>query len=383
VAVLAVLVTAGLSPVAHSAPRAIPPSPALDATPPAVDASAYIVANAATGDVLAQHHSSAELPIASITKLMTVIVALQHLRLDDVVRVDRPAAVVGESSINLRPGEVISVRDLLAGALIQSANDAADALADAAANGDRSLFVRWMNEKATQLGLHGTHFVRADGLDAPGHFSTARDVLKLAEVAMHTRVVRQLVRERSETIAGGRLLHTWNDLLGVFPGLIGVKTGHTSASGWCQVAAARRSGYTIYAVILGSPTRAGRNADLAALLRWGVSRYRVGPVIRAGRSYATAELGWGKRPVRLVARRPLVRAYRVDRPLVEKVVARSVVPLPVARGRVVGRVEMWEGSRLLGARPLVAARAVGKPTLAGRVGFFARRTVHHVLGFFS
>ena len=98
----------------------------------------------------------------------------------------------------------------------------------------------------------------------------------LAQVAMHRPVVRELVRKRTDTIEGGSfVMRTWNDLLGVFPGLIGVKTGHTDDAGWCEVAAARRSGFTIYAVILGSPTRAQRNFDLQRLLAWGVSQYRT------------------------------------------------------------------------------------------------------------
>ncbi len=357
-------------------------APAL-ASPPPVDASAYVVANAATGEVLAQHDAAARLPIASITKLMTVLVALEHVRLDEVVRVAPGPAAVGESSIHLRTGERLSVRDLIKGALIQSANDAADALAAAAADGDTARFVDWMNAKAHALGLVDTHFARPDGLDAPNHVSSARDVLKLAEVAMHNATVRAIVDERTDTIAGGRVLHTWNDLLGSFPGLIGVKTGHTGGAGWCQVAAVRRSGYTIYAVILGSATRAGRNSDLAALLRWGVSRYRVGPVIAPARPYAEADPGWGKAKLTLVATKPLLRAYRVDRPLVERVVASAAVSLPVARGQVLGRVQVWAGKRLLGTRPLVASRTIARPGLARRVAWYGGRTVHHVLGLLS
>ena len=171
------------------------------------------------------------------------------------------AAGVGESSVHLLVGEKLSVRDLLAAALIQSANDAAFALAAGTA-GSVSEFVGLMNAKARQLGLTHTHFVRPDGLDVPGHYSSARDVLKLARVAMKKPLVRRLVAMQSATIAGGRSLFSWNDLLGRYPGLIGVKTGHTDAAGWCEVAAARRDGVTIYTVVLGSPTRAQRNADL-------------------------------------------------------------------------------------------------------------------------
>src|SRR5207248_3980124 len=125
--------------------------------------------------------------------------ARKHLRPDDEVAVTAKAARVGESRIPLRPGQIVSVHDLLEGALIQSANDAADALAAAAAGGDISRFVGWMNERATELGLRDTHFTRADGLDAPGHVSSAHDVAVLAQVAMRSPLVRDIVAERTDT----------------------------------------------------------------------------------------------------------------------------------------------------------------------------------------
>jgi D-alanyl-D-alanine carboxypeptidase (penicillin-binding protein 5/6) len=356
---------------------------AAHASPLQVQARSWIVANAADGTVLAKHDAGERVPIASITKLMTVLVALDHLRPGQTVTVSSFAASVGESTVDLRAGERITVLDLLKAALIQSANDAADALASAASDGNVERFVGWMNARARTLGLRDTHFARPDGLDAPGHVSSARDVLRLAEIAMHRPVVREIVRERTDTIEGGRVLHTWNDLLGVFPGLIGVKTGHTAGAGWCEVAAARRSGYTIYAVVLGSPSRSIRNAALASLLRWGVSRYRVDTLVGARRTYAVTDPGWGRRALALVAPRALIRAHRVGVPIVERSVAPAVVALPVARGQVLGRVQVWEGSRLLGERPLVAARAVARPGLGGRVRWYAGRTLHHVLGFFS
>ena len=96
-----------------------------------------------------------------------------------------------------------------------------------------------MNQRARQLGLRDTHYVRPDGLDATGHVSSARDVTLLARILMHRPLVRQIVRQHAATIAGGRTLHTWNDLLSSYPGIFGVKTGHTSAAGWNEVAAAR------------------------------------------------------------------------------------------------------------------------------------------------
>jgi D-alanyl-D-alanine carboxypeptidase len=238
-----------------------------------------------------------------------------------------------------------------------------------------------MNAKAAELGLTHTHFVRPDGLDTPGHYSSARDVTRLAEIVMHSPVVRSIVAERTDTIAGGRVLHTWNDLLGSFPGLIGVKTGHTAAAGWCEVGAARGRGFTIYATVLGSPTRSQRNADLAALLRWGLDQYRVVPVVRARRVYARAQVGWGHEPLALVAERALARPVRVGRPLVERVVAPTTVDLPVLRGERVGTISVFAGRKLVGTRALVASRSIARPGFGGRLGWYARRTVHHLWGF--
>jgi D-alanyl-D-alanine carboxypeptidase (penicillin-binding protein 5/6) len=347
---------------------------------PQPDARAFYVVNASNGEVLAAHDANARLPIASITKLMTVLVALKRLDLNQVVTVPARAARVGGSRIPLHAGQQITVLDLLKGALIQSANDAADSLAAAASGGDIPLFVSWMNERAQRLGLHDTHFVRPDGLDAPGHVSSARDVAILARVAMRVPLVRSIVREHSDVIEDGSFtVHTWNDLLGVFPGLIGVKTGHTDKAGWCEVAAARRQGYTIYVVILGSPTRAQRNADLDRLLSWGVSQYRTLTLV-APKPYASASLPYGLPAVPLVASKPLVRVVRTGRPVVQRVIASSAAGLPVRQGQRLGRIEIWAGGKLLGTRPLLAARSVARPGLAGRLRWYATRTVHDLWG---
>jgi len=350
--------------------------PALGAGP-SISARAYLVENGANGDVLASRAPRARVAIASITKLMTVLVALEHYKLSDVVTVDAPSTAVGESTIDLRPGERITVRDLLKAALIQSANDAADALA---AHMGTGRFVALMNAKAHELGLTDTHFVRPDGLDAPGHVSSARDVTLLARAAMRIRFVRDTVRERADTISGGRTIHTWNDLLSTFPHVLGVKTGHTNAAGWSQVAAVRGTGVTIYATLLGGPSRERRNEDLAALLAWGLARYRVVPVIDGTRVYASAATPYGKGALSLVAGKPLVHVVRVDRPLVERVVAATAVSLPVRRGERLGEVRVYAGRTLIGSRPLVASRSVARPDALGRTTWYAGRTLRHMWG---
>ena len=353
------------------------------ASPPPVLARAFIVENPATGEVLAQHGAWTRVPIASITKLMTELVALDHANWNDVVRVKSAAAEVGESTVNLRAGERITVGDLVRAALIQSANDAADALADAVGKGDRQAFVDMMNAKAERLGLERTHFVRADGLDVANHYSTAHDITILARAAMRVPRIRAVVRLKTDTIVGGRHLHTWNDLLGVFKGLYGVKTGHTGEAGWCEVAAVRRNGVTLYTTVLGSPTRSQRNTDLASLLRWGISRYRSVWLVPRGHVYFQASVGYGKDPVPIVAARQVARAVRIDKPLVERIVAPTALELPVERGQRVGEVRVYSGRRLVARQPLIAERSVARPGFGGRVGFYAGRTLTHVGDWFS
>jgi serine-type D-Ala-D-Ala carboxypeptidase (penicillin-binding protein 5/6) len=353
------------------------------AAAPPVAARAYLVENPVTGEILVQHGAWGRAPIASLTKLMTVLVTLERARWHDVVRVRSDAAAVGESTVNLRAGERLTVGDLVKAALIQSANDAADALADYVGHGDQKAFVALMNAKAKQLGLNGTHFMRPDGLDAAGHYSTARDVTKLAEVAMRDPHIRSVVRLRTDTIAGHRRLHTWNDLLGVFRGLYGVKTGHTAAAGWCEVAAVRQNDVTLYTTVLGSPDRSQRNHDLAALLRWGISRYRPVWLVKPGRVYLRASVGYGKPAVPLVAQKGLARPVRTDKPLVERVIAPAALDLPVKRGSSVGELVVYSGRRVVARTPLVAARSVSKPGFGGKLGFYAGRTLRHIGGWFS
>jgi len=348
--------------------------------PPQVAARAYLVENTATGEVLAARNARERVPIASITKLMTVLVTLEHAQLDDLVTVAPGAAAVGESTANLRAGERLTVRDLVQAALIQSANDAAYSLALYVGGGKLAPFVELMNAKARELGLKDTHFVRPDGLDVGGHVSSARDVTILAQAAMRIPFVRETVRKRTASIAGGRTLHTWNDLLGRFPRLLGVKTGHTTGAGWSEVAAVRGRGTTIYVTLLGSPSRAERNDDLAELLAWGLSRYRVVELISRGRDYGVVRLPFGKGMVRLVPERKLVKVVRVDRKLVERVVAPGRIELPVRAGQRLGEVRVYAGSKLLGRRALVADRSVARPGALERAGWYTGRAADKLWG---
>jgi D-alanyl-D-alanine carboxypeptidase (penicillin-binding protein 5/6) len=342
--------------------------------PPTVAARAALLVDGRTGETLFAEHADRRLPMASLTKLMTALLTIEDSDRHDIVRVSGPAPSVGESTINLQAGERLEVGDLLAAALIQSANDAAYALATYV-GGTVPRFVRMMNRRARELGLDHTHYVVPDGLDTPGHYSSARDTYTLARQDMKHALFRRIVKRSGGEIAGGRTLYAWNDLLKTYPGTIGIKTGHTDLAGWSEIAAAEHDGVTMYAVILGGPTRGRRNRDLSALLDWGFGHYGRVKLISRTRAYATAGVPFSNRRVPLVAADRVRASVLLDHPLVERVVAPSILQGPVRQGDPVGEILIYDGDKVVARQPLVSPLSIAKPGLAARARWYAGRAL--------
>jgi len=351
-------------------------------TPPVIDAAAWYLVGE-DGAVLATNKARRERAIASITKLMTAIVVLEQASLSDVVRVSPRAAGVGESTVYLRAGEELTTGALLRAMLVRSANDAAEALALHVGEGSTEQFVALMNAKARELGLTDTNFENPHGLDAAGHVSSARDTTALVRYALGVSFIRDALSRSTVSLPEGRVFPTTDDLLVSWPALVGGKTGHTRAAGWSEAAAAKKGGVTVYGTVLGSDTRSSRNGALRELLTFGLAQYRRTTAIDASRVYAEVETGYGQPPVKLVAPRSVARTVRLGTPLVERVVARSSVVLPVRKGQRLGRVEVYAGKRLVASSNLVAAAAVGEPGLLGKAGWFATQTAENFWGIFT
>ena len=332
--------------------------------------------------VLAQQSSRRARAIASITKLMTALVALEHASPSNVVRVSPAVASLGGSTIFLQGGEELTVAELVRATLIPSANDAATALALHVGDGSIDRFVELMNEKARGLGLKDTTFSNPHGLDEPGHVSSARDVTVLVRYALGVPLLRDALGRTSFTF-GGREFPTTDDLNASWPPLLGAKTGHTAAAGWSEAGAARARGATVYGAVLGTDTRAERNEALRTLLSYGLARYRRIAAVDATRVYAVAETGYGRPAVELVAPKTMPRTVHESTSLVERVIAPRAVGLPIRQGERLGRVELWDGDRLLASSSLVAATDVSEPGILGKAGWFARHTTSNLWGLVS
>jgi D-alanyl-D-alanine carboxypeptidase (penicillin-binding protein 5/6) len=244
-------------------------------TKPLIKASALYLVDLKSHRVLLEKNAGRRLPPASLTKMMTALVALEAASPEQVVRIDR-RALVHRSSITLHPGEQFLLRDLLTAMLVTSANDACEAIA-LHVGGDADRFVTMMNERARTLGLENTHFVNACGFDAPDHYSTAADLARLTEQALQVPAISMMVRTVTRDIAsvnGARQLslHSTNELL-LDPDVTGVKTGYTSKAGRCLIASMFKEGHQLLLVGLNVTSRWEQAAQL---LRYGQAVLRAG-----------------------------------------------------------------------------------------------------------
>jgi D-alanyl-D-alanine carboxypeptidase (penicillin-binding protein 5/6) len=343
------------------------PASAAAAPPRVPGAQAAIVVDARDGAVLFAKKPDAERSIASTTKLMTALLALEEAEPGDTITAPAYDAQPAESRINLREGEQMTVQDLLEALLLESANDAAVALADGIA-GSREAFVDEMNDRAAELGLDHTSYANPIGLDEVGNYSSARDLATLARTLLRNRRFASIVDMPKATLETGirpRVVTNRNDLVASYPWVSGVKTGYTLNAGNVLVGAAERGpGIRVVSVVLGEPSEAARDADTLALLRFGLGRFSRVRVLDGRRVLARADVEHRDETARLVPRRGVVLTVRDGQQLRRRVDAPDELEGPLAAGERVGSVTVLvDGKRVRRVALVTAADVPGAGTL--------------------
>ena len=337
------------------------------------------------GRVLWARNASSRRQMASITKIMTAVVALEREKdLNRVIKVPPIAIRVGESAVELRAGEEIKLRKLLEDMLVKSGNDAATAVAIGVA-GSPEEFVKLMNAKAAELGLKNTKFKNVHGLDQAGHYSSARDIEALSRYAMQNAEFRRIVGIKSIVIGKGkaaRRVPASNWLLTNYKGATGIKTGWTDGAGYSISASAERNGIKLYAVVLGTASERKRFVEAQELFDWGFTHYR--PQDLASKGSIVAET-----PVRDYLDVTIPVAVSADSsatvidllgPITRTVSVESSLSAPVGKGQKVGVLTFTQADRVLASIPLVTTKAVRAPTRLERLSIAVVRLWQRVFG---
>jgi D-alanyl-D-alanine carboxypeptidase (penicillin-binding protein 5/6) len=340
--------------------------------PPKIAARAWALIDARTGAVLASHAAHRSLPIASTTKMMTAYVALHDLPLDKVVRAAPYHPIYGESLLELRTGQRVSVRDLLYGLILRSGNDAANDLALAAAGSD-ARFVNEMNRHAAALGLTDTHYANPVGLDEKGNYSSAYDLTALGRRLLAIPSFAKIADSRTallHSLHPPRRIETINDFLLEVPWANGIKTGHTFAADYVLVGAGKRKGVELISAVLGVWTESGRDLETQRLLDYGFSLYRKRHPVRSGQVLARPDIRYEDGALPLRAARTVKVGVRRGQRIGVSVRAPQEVEGPIRRGEVLGTVTVALAGGQVAKVPLRAGRAVEEASTLERARSF-------------
>jgi D-alanyl-D-alanine carboxypeptidase (penicillin-binding protein 5/6) len=365
------------------APDAAPAAAAATSQPiipaaPDVAAKAWILVDANTGNVIAEHAADERMAPASLTKMMTGYVLSEAIRTakvkwEDTVHITpnswaQNPAFIGSSLMWVDINSDVSYRDLYHGLVISSGNDASVAIAEGLA-GSQEAFADMMNQQATRLGLANTHFVNAHGLPDPQHYTTARDLASISRAMINDHPQDYAVYSQTHFSFNNIRQMNRNELLGE-PGVDGIKTGHTEEAGFCLVSSAKQGDMRLVAVVLGTASRAARTEESRKLLTYGFRFYETATVLKAGAKISSARV-WGGAIDSVELGVALALHVTVPRGRSNDIKALAVdmhtaLVAPVAAGQELGRVSVTLDGKEVLNEPLVALQ----PAEAG--GFFTR-----------
>jgi D-alanyl-D-alanine carboxypeptidase (penicillin-binding protein 5/6) len=327
---------------------------------PRVLAKSWALVDGRTGEVLTSHAGNERRLVASTTKLMTAYVAMKDLPLKKIVHAQPFSYELGDSVMGLRPGQRISVHDLLRGLIMLSAGDAAHTLAIEAA-GTVKKFVGQMNRYAAAMGLTNTQYENPIGLNSPTNYSSALDLATLTEELLKIPAFAKIADAREATLRSMRPvehIHSINELLEYAPWVTGVKTGHTWKAGYVMVGSGEKKGIKLIAVDIDAPTDETRFSDAFELLRWGFGQYHRAKAVHKGEEFASPSIRYSGGELPLVAGHSLTVRLRKGQQAEVAVDAPGKVTGPLRRGARLGTATVTVDGLRAGSVPLVASRHI-------------------------
>lgn len=332
------------------------------------EAKSVILMEASTGKVLYEYEADLQLPPASVTKIMTILLVMEEidrgtLKLSDEIQISDHASQMGGSQVYLKAGEVMTVEDLLKSVIVASANDASTALAEHVAGSVES-FVSRMNERAKELGMANTNFENPTGLDdsTVDHRTSARDIALMSRELMKHETVFNYTTIWMDTIRDGAFgLTNTNRLIRFYQGANGLKTGSTSRAGFCISATAKRDGMQLIAVVMGSPTRDSRNETAKKLLDYGFAAYRYYLAEPSPCGSIKVLRGIQNSCSLICDRFDIVLSKAQAGQGVEAVtILPESISAPISVGDVIGQIEYRIGDEVIGTAAIRAAESVPK-----------------------
>ncbi|MDD4715861.1 MAG: D-alanyl-D-alanine carboxypeptidase [Oscillospiraceae bacterium] len=334
---------------------------------PELSARCAVLMDGISGRVLYAKNSQEEQPIASITKIMTGLVAVERAGLNEKVLIKEEYTRTEGSSIYLKPGETVTMEELLYGLLLDSGNDAALAIAGHLA-GNTEKFAHLMNQKATSLGLHHTHFVNPSGLSADNHYSTALDMAYITRAAMENETFSKIFSTKTISI-GSRYYKNHNRMLWEYPGAIGGKTGFTKQAGRTLVTCAKKGDHQwLIAVTLNAPNDW---PDQTALFNYGFQSYPEAQLCNANEEFCSLPVTGGiAESVALRPKESLLYPLREGEEVKSSVELPEVLPAPIQSGSLAGTLRYTLNGMVIGKTDLVYAESVQRkkpPTLWQRI----------------
>jgi serine-type D-Ala-D-Ala carboxypeptidase (penicillin-binding protein 5/6) len=347
-------------------------------SPPSLTVRAATLVAQDTGQALYGQSASAQVAIASTTKLMTALVTLQHASMNQVFAYPGYPLVPADSQIGLARGERMTVHDLFVAMLLPSADDAAYDLAYNLGHGSVAQFIDLMNADARRLGLAHTHYSTPIGFDTPGNYSSASDLVKLTGYLLERYpLFAKVVGEPSAVLHSGnhvRYIVNRNDLVGRYSWINGVKTGHTANAGYVLVAAAQQGGLRLISAVLGTSSEAARDQNTLTLLDWGFRNFRLATAVTKGHVLARPPVPDQPGLHAIVAAAATLRSVIPRGAEVKvKVELRRSVAGPLARGTTVGRAVVLASGRRIGQVPVRLAKAIPAVSTLTRVARFITR----------